>query len=59
LKKRGVLVISGHFFFPGLENDDWAHKNECIRVNYSQDEHLVERGIEIIAEEVKKAYAQG
>ncbi|HKJ64085.1 MAG TPA: valine--pyruvate transaminase [Desulfopila sp.] len=59
LKKRGVLVISGHFFFPGLENDDWAHKNECIRVNYSQEEHLVERGIEIIAEEVRKAYAQG
>lgn len=56
LKKRGVLVISGHFFFPGLENDPWTHKNECIRVNYSQDDALVERGIEIIGEEVNKAY---
>ncbi len=56
LKKRGVLVISGHYFFPGLENDDWKHKNECIRVNYSQDERQVEKGIAIIGEEVKKAY---
>jgi valine--pyruvate aminotransferase len=59
LKKRGVLIISGHYFFPGLENDDWSHKNECIRVNYSQDESQVRRGIEIIAEEVKKAYSAG
>jgi valine--pyruvate aminotransferase len=56
LKKRGVLVISGHYFFPGLEDDDWQHKNECIRVNYSQDEEQVKRGIEIIGEEVRKAY---
>ncbi|MBM9605846.1 valine--pyruvate transaminase [Desulfopila inferna] len=59
LKKRGVLIISGHYFFPGLENDDWSHKNECIRVNYSQDDALVRRGIEIIGEEVKKAYMAG
>lgn len=57
LKKRGVLVISGHYFFPGLEDDNWQHKNECIRVNYSQDEEQVKRGIEIIGEEVRKAYS--
>jgi valine--pyruvate aminotransferase len=56
LKKRGVLVISGHHFFPGLEADDWGHKKECIRVNYSQDEEMVRQGIKIISEEVKKAY---
>lgn len=59
LKKRGVLVISGHYFFPGLEEDDWRHKYECIRVNYSQDDQQVARGITIIGEEVKKAYAEG
>ncbi|UCE50005.1 MAG: valine--pyruvate transaminase, partial [Phycisphaerales bacterium] len=36
LKKKGVLVIPGHYFFPGLK-EQWRHKNECIRVNYSQD----------------------
>jgi len=57
LKKRSVLIISGHHFFPGLESD-WQHKNECIRVTYSMDENVIEQGVKIIAEEVKKAYNQ-
>jgi len=56
LKARNVLVVSGHFFFPGLEHS-WQHQNECIRVTYSQDEELVKKGIKTIAEEVKKAYS--
>ncbi|HOP63346.1 MAG TPA: valine--pyruvate transaminase [Spirochaetota bacterium] len=55
LKKRGVLVVPGHYFFPGLK-DEWQHRDECIRVNYSQGDETVSRGIEIIAEEVRKAY---
>jgi len=55
LKNRGVLVVPGNYFFPGLKND-WRHKNECIRVNYSQDEGTFTSGIKIIAEEVKKVY---
>jgi len=58
LKTRGVLVIPGHHFFPGLE-DDWRHTRECIRVTYSQDQTMVEEGLKIIAEEVKKAYDGG
>ena len=56
LKRRGVLIISGHHFFPGLEKDDWRHKHECLRLNYSQDDAQVARGIAVIGEEVKKAY---
>src|SRR6185436_4867876 len=41
LKKRGVLVVSGHYFFPGMK-DDWRHQHECIRVTYSQDEAQVQ-----------------
>ncbi len=55
LKERGVLIVPGHYFFPGL-SDDWIHKNECIRVTYSQSEDTVKRGIEIIAEEIRKGY---
>ena len=58
LKARGVLVIPGHHFFPGLM-DDWRHKHECIRVTYSQDQAVVDTGLKIIAEEVKKAYDEG
>lgn len=56
LKARGVLVISGHHFFPGLA-DDWQHSRECIRVTYCQDAAVVERGAVIIADEVRKLFA--
>jgi valine--pyruvate aminotransferase len=59
LKRRGVLVIAGHHFFPGLEGDAWRHRQECIRINYSQDDATVRRGVEIIADEVKRAYREG
>ncbi len=55
LKKRGVLIVPGHYFFPGLA-DEWQHRHECIRVTYSQGDDTVSRGIEIIADEVRKAY---
>ncbi|MFV0438331.1 MAG: valine--pyruvate transaminase [Desulfopila sp.] len=56
LKKVGVLVVSGHYFFPGL-GERWGHRQECIRVTYSQDDADVARGLTRIASEVKKAYA--
>ena len=52
LKSKGVLVISGSHFFPGLE-DDWEHKHQCIRITYSMDERTVEKGIKIIADEIR------
>lgn len=55
LKVRGVLVIAGQHFFPGIE-DDWRHRYECIRVTYSQDPADVEAGLRTIAEEVIRAY---
>jgi len=55
LKARGVLIVPGHYFFPGFK-EKWQHKNECIRVNYSQDAKTVAAGVKIIAEEVKRAY---
>jgi len=54
-KERGVLIVPGNYFFPGLP-EQWEHKNECIRVTYSQSESMVSRGIDIIAEEIKKGY---
>jgi valine--pyruvate aminotransferase len=55
LKENGVLVVSGHYFFPGL-SETWQHKDECLRVTYSQDDDDVHRGIAIIAEVVRQAY---
>jgi valine--pyruvate aminotransferase len=58
LKARGVFVLSGHHFFPGLA-DDWAHRNECIRINYSQAPESVAAGVQAIAEEVRRAMQAG
>ena len=57
LKEHGVLVVSGHYFFPGLE-EPWRHKEECIRVTYSQSDDDIRRGLTIIAEVVRQAYQQ-
>lgn len=58
LKERKVLVIAGHHFFPGLE-EDWQHKHECIRITYSSDSDSVHQGITLIAEEVRRAFSEG
>jgi len=58
LKQRGVLVLSGHYFFPGLK-EAWRHRDECLRITYSQDEAVVRDGLRILAEEVKRAYDEG
>lgn len=59
LKKREVLVISGHYFFYGLDEEEpWRHRDECLRVTYTMDERTVRRGLAIIAEEVERAWGE-
>jgi valine--pyruvate aminotransferase len=58
LKERGVLVMPGHHFFPGLAGH-WRHRHECIRITYSQSPEVVAKGIVIVAEEVKRAFDRG
>jgi valine--pyruvate aminotransferase len=55
LKARGVLVVSGHHFFPGLAGD-WQHCHECIRVTYCQSPDVIAQGAAIIADEVRRIY---
>lgn len=54
LKARGVLVVPGQFFFPGLA-EDWPHRHQCLRITYAQRDDVVERGIAIIGEEIRRA----
>ncbi|RAW96241.1 MULTISPECIES: valine--pyruvate transaminase [unclassified Photorhabdus] len=57
LKKRGVLMVPGHYFFPGLEQD-WPHAHECMRMNYVPDPENIAKGIAILAEEIEQAHQQ-
>jgi len=58
LKRRRVLIIPGHFFFPGLDGE-WAHRHQCIRLSYAQSPRAVELGIRILGEELRAAHANG
>ncbi len=58
LKQRGVIVLSGHHFFPGVETH-WPHREECLRLSYAQEPEAVREGIRILGEEVRRAYAEG
>jgi valine--pyruvate aminotransferase len=55
LKRHGVLVVSGHYFFPGLSGE-WRHKEECLRVTYATGDDEIRRGLKIIAEVVRQIY---
>ena len=58
LKKRGVIILPGHHFFPGLM-ESWRHCHECIRISYSQEASVVERGLAVIAQEVRELFCIG
>ena len=57
LMARGVVIVPGHYFFPGLD-EAWPHRHQCIRMSYAGADEVVQQGIAIIAEEVLQAYAQ-
>jgi valine--pyruvate aminotransferase len=56
LKQKNLLIVPGHYFFPGIEDPSWRHSQECIRLNYAQNEELVRRGVAILAEEINALY---
>ncbi|MGD8107160.1 valine--pyruvate transaminase [Pantoea sp. FN0302] len=57
LKQRGVLMVPGHFFFPGLAHD-WPHMHQCMRMNYVPDGEKIERAVKILAEEMDRAWSE-
>jgi valine--pyruvate aminotransferase len=51
LKKKGLLIVPGSYFFPGIVKT-WKHTRECVRLNFSQSQRDVVRGIDLLAAEV-------
>ncbi len=56
LKQAGVAVLPGDHFFAGLA-EPWAHSSECLRLSVARDDETVERGIRLLAREVKTVYS--
>ena len=45
LKERGVLVVPGEYFFFGLEDQEWPHRKECLRLSFAMhDKAFLEAG---------------
>ncbi|MGI9228617.1 MAG: valine--pyruvate transaminase [Gammaproteobacteria bacterium] len=53
LKQRGMLILAGEPFFPGLQTD-WPHSRQCIRLSYPRPDAEIEAGIDILADELRK-----
>jgi valine--pyruvate aminotransferase len=55
LKQVGVIVVPGSSFFPGLRQD-WAHKQECIRISLTTTDEEIEMGMQRLAKVVEGVY---
>lgn len=55
MKKRGLLVVPGKYFFPGQELVS-AHAESCIRINFAQSKANLIKGIDILARELKVSW---
>lgn len=56
-KDKRLFIVSGHYFFPGL-NTDFSHTKECIRLTYCRKEEELARGAQILAEIVASHQAK-
>ena len=54
LKQHGLIIVPGHYFFPGLPDKNWRHQYECIRLNYAQPEEKVKQGIAILQQVINE-----
>ncbi len=52
LKAQDVYVIPGHNFFINID-DNWAHKHQCVRINYAKDKDVLRKGLEAIRNIIK------
>jgi len=60
LKARGVLIVPGEYFFFGLDDSAaWPHATQCVRMTFSQSAETVERGVAIMAEELRTVHGGG
>ncbi|MFB2833222.1 valine--pyruvate transaminase [Floridanema evergladense] len=55
LKKVGVIVVPGSSFFPGLK-EEWAHKNQCIRISLTATDGEIAEGMRRLAKVVTEIY---
>lgn len=56
LKQVGIIVVPGNSFFPGLDQTDWAHKRQCIRISLTASDEDITIAMERLATVVTQMY---
>lgn len=55
LKQVGVLIAPGRVFFPGLQ-ENWSHKQQCIRISLAASSEDIDMGIQRLARVAQQLY---
>jgi len=55
LKRKGLLVVPGEYFFPG-RREPTQHAESCIRLSYAQSDEDLTKGVDILARELKSCW---
>ncbi len=55
LKQVGIIVVPGNSFFPGLR-EDWAHKQQCIRISLTASDADITTAMQRLATVVTQVY---
>ena len=55
LKQAGVILVPGHSFFPGLEND-WPHKHQCLRISLTASDEEIAIAMQRLIAVVRRVY---
>ncbi len=55
LKDVDVIVVPGSTFFPGLR-DEWAHKQQCLRISLTGSDRDLETAMQRLAEVAETVY---
>ncbi len=57
LKARGVLIVPGEYFFIG-QKDEWDHAHQCLRMNYVQDDEMMQKALRLSQKKWKRLTAK-
>ncbi|MEO0541696.1 MAG: valine--pyruvate transaminase [Cyanobacteria bacterium P01_A01_bin.105] len=57
LKQKGVIIVPGNPFFPGLPEGSWDHMGQCFRISLTAPEAEIVEAVKRIATLVDDVYA--
>ncbi|MBP0019809.1 MAG: valine--pyruvate transaminase [Cyanobacteria bacterium SBLK] len=57
LKEKGVILVPGSTFFPGLQ-EEWEHQHQCLRISLTATSEDIVKGMKILAAAIVQVYLE-